>query len=382
MIHEVILAGALLFNPQAEKDSIGTETIDGKMYVIHRVDEKETLFAISRRYGTSVDAILQSNPGTTSNLEIGQIIKVPYDKKVSVRPVAGNKVHTVAAKETMYSISRMYNVSIDDLRKWNNLTDNTLSIGQQLIVGKTPAVEVKPDPARSAPQTTDSPVVKAIPSSGMHTVETKETLFSIARQYGLSVDQLRSWNSLESDELKVGQLVRLTEPKRGQPASKPSPADVPRQETAQEVAEVRRDAPRAEEPAVRPSTPEPVASEPSTTTKQPSQPAQPSQQSGTQTIRISESMKNSDEVVESGLAELIEGTEGNRKYLAMHRTAPIGTILKVRNEMNNREVFVRVMGKLPDTAVNDKLIIKLSRSAYDRLGAIDPRFRVELTYYK
>ena len=93
-------------------------------------------------------------------------------------------------------------------------------------------------------------------------------------------------------------------------------------------------------------------------------------------------MKNSDEVIEAGLAELIEGTEGNRKYLAMHRTAPVGTILKVRNEMNNREVFVRVMGKLPDTAVNDKLIIKLSRSAYDRLGAIDPRFRVELTYYK
>ena len=49
MIHEVILAGALLFNPQTEKDSIGTETIDGKMYIIHRVDEKETLFAISRR---------------------------------------------------------------------------------------------------------------------------------------------------------------------------------------------------------------------------------------------------------------------------------------------------------------------------------------------
>jgi rare lipoprotein A (peptidoglycan hydrolase) len=86
--------------------------------------------------------------------------------------------------------------------------------------------------------------------------------------------------------------------------------------------------------------------------------------------------------MESGIAELIEGTEGNRKYLALHRTAPVGTILKVRNEMNNREVFVRVMGKLPETSVNDKLVIKISRSAYDRLGAIDPRFRVELTYYK
>ena len=101
-----------------------------------------------------------------------------------------------------------------------------------------------------------------------------------------------------------------------------------------------------------------------------------------QTIRISESVKSSDEVLENGLAELIEGTDGNRKYLALHSTAPVGTILKVKNEMNNREVFVRVMGKMPDTALTNKLVIKVSKSAYDRLGAIDPRFRVEVTYYK
>src|SRR5690606_14269528 len=99
-------------------------------------------------------------------------------------------------------------------------------------------------------------------------------------------------------------------------------------------------------------------------------------------IRISESIKNGDEILESGLAELIEGTDGNRKYLALHRTAPVGTILKIKNEMNNREVFVRVMGKLPDNAMSDKVVIKISKSAYDRLGAIDPRFRVQVTYYK
>ena len=87
-------------------------------------------------------------------------------------------------------------------------------------------------------------------------------------------------------------------------------------------------------------------------------------------------------MLETGLAELIEGTEGNRKYLALHRTAPVGTILKIRNEMNNREVFVRVMGKLPDSAQADKVVIRISRSAYDRLGAIDPKFRVQVTYYK
>ena len=79
---------------------------------------------------------------------------------------------------------------------------------------------------------------------------------------------------------------------------------------------------------------------------------------------------------------MIEGTDGNRKYLALHRTAKAGAIIKVRNELNNREVFVRVVGPLPDTGVNDKIVIKISKSAYDRLGAIDPKFRVEITYYK
>src|SRR5690606_12986606 len=150
------------------------------------------------------------------------------------------------------------------------------------------------------------------------------------------------------------------------------------------------------------STPPATTNQNSTTTPTTSQPAvtqtsstQPAAQETTvtppaaskpdakeQTIRITESVKNTNEVLQSGLAELIEGTSGNRKYLALHRTAPIGTIMKVRNEMNNREVFVRVMGKLPDTAVNEKLVIKISKSAYDRLGAIDPRFRVEVTYYK
>jgi hypothetical protein len=111
-------------------------------------------------------------------------------------------------------------------------------------------------------------------------------------------------------------------------------------------------------------------------------PSRSNETTSSQTITISENVKDGDEVIQAGLAELIEGTEGNRKYLALHRTAPAGTILKVRNEMNNREVFVRVIGKLPDTALTSKLIIKVSRSAYDRLGAIDPRFRVEVTYYK
>lgn len=336
MINELILAGVSFFHPHFVQDSTGTEVINGRIFVIHQVGEKETLYGISRRYGTTVDSILQYNPTADGGLEIGQILKVPYVPKSPKKSVEGGTIHVVAAKETMFSISQAYDVSIDEIKGWNNLTDNSLSIGQELVIKKGSARTV----------TSSSPTVT--PSKGFHIVAAKETMFSIAKQYGVSVQQIKDWNKLEGFEISIGQELRVTPPQA--------------------------------EPVKTVSTPVVAAASEKKEVVTPSAPPKPEVKE--QTIRISESVKNSDEIMQSGLAELIEGTEGNRKYLALHRTAPVGTILKVRNEMNNREVFVRVMGKLPDTALTDKLVIKISKSAYDRLGAIDQRFRVEVTYYK
>jgi LysM repeat protein len=353
MINELIFSSVLFFNAHQEhRDSIGTETVNGKVFVIHSVGEKETLYGISRRYGASIESILQYNPTADAGLEIGQILKVPYTAKKVFRSGDGS-THTVAAKETMYSISKQYGVTIDEIKQWNNLPDNSLSIGQQLIIKKS---------AASSPARPLTPEVSAS-KNGIHTVAAKETMFSISRQYGISVQQLKDWNKLEGNDLNIGQeLVVVSahvDPVREVAkvtSSTPPHQPTPVQNTQSPSAEVKK------ETTPTGTVAKPVVNE--------------------QTIRVTESVKSSDEVLQNGLAELIEGTSGNRKYLALHRSAPIGTIMKVRNEMNNREVFVRVMGKLPDTAVNDKLVIKISKSAYDRLGAIDPRFRVEVTYYK
>ena len=352
---------ALSVNSGSPTDSIGIETINGKTFVIHKVEEKETLFAISRRYRTTVDAILQHNASAGSGLAVGQILRVPYTQPVN-KSLRNGIVHKVAPKETLYAISRTYGVSMDDIRAWNGLTDNALAIGQELVIRKSAASP----PVRPQPVQHESP--RPISRKGVHTVEQGETLFSLARQYEVSVDDLKTWNNLSTNELSIGQILYVVQPERGavvrtEELKQPAP---PTTETRKEQV-ATNDTP-AQTP-VRPA--------PSSKSSSPS----PTGQSA-ESIRISESLKNGDEIIEGGLAELIEGTEGNRKYLALHRTAPMGTILKVRNEMNNREVFVRVMGKLPDTAMTDKLIIKISKSAYDRLGAIDSRFRVEVTYYK
>jgi len=169
---------------------------------------------------------------------------------------------------------------------------------------------------------------------GVHTVTEKETLYSISKMYGASIQQLKTWNNLTTDEVRPGQLLVVIQPMYG-----------------------------SQEKVQQPEVKHPVAI---------TSPA-------TQDIKISESVIGSDEIHEKGAAELIEGTDGNRKYLAQHKAAKVGTIMKVRNEANNREVFVRIVGPLN---AEGNTVIKVSKSAFDRLGATDPKFNVELIYYK
>jgi LysM repeat protein len=318
---QLIFLAALSMDPA---DSLRLETVNGKTFVIHQVGEKETLYGLSKRYGATITSILEFNPTADAGLEVGQLMKIPYTPRTRTPANGSFVIHRVAAKETLYSIARVYGVSVDDLQKWNKLTSQALAEGQELTIKRGAGSAEQKVPEKS--------------TTGAHVVTQGETLYSIARLYGLGVQQLQEMNNLAAADLRVGQVLKV-KPDDNRPAVIARPAA--KDDVVVRPAEIR-------EPA----------------------------------INISEGMVGSDEVRESGLAELIEGTEGNRKYLALHRTAKEGTIMKVRNELNNREVFVRVAGPLPNTGVNDKLVIKISRSAYDRLAAIDPKFRVEVTYYK
>ncbi len=306
-------------------DSLRMETINGKAFIIHQVDEQETLYGISRRYNVTMLQILEYNQEADAGLEVGQIVKVPYVPRAT--PAKQTKgYHIVGSGETLFSISRLYNLTVDELKSMNNLTENSLSVGQQLVINRpSTSVEITP------PVTGNTMV-------GYHTVAPKETLFSISRTYGISVQQLKEWNNFTTTNLDIGQQIRVAQPETTTVKNK--------EDSTGKI--------------IQPTVIEPIET----------------------VVKISENVAGTDEVREAGLAELIEGTDGNRKYLALHRTAKTGTILKVKNELNNREVFVRVVGPIPATGVNNRIIIKISKSAFDRLGGIDAKFRVEVTYYK
>lgn len=110
--------------------------------------------------------------------------------------VFAEKTHVVEKGDTLYSISRKYNVKVDEIKSLNGFSDNNISVGQKLkIPGNEPS---QAKPAQKQVATT-------------HTVEKGDTLYSISRKYGLSVEQVKAFNGLSGNELKVGQVLKLTE---------------------------------------------------------------------------------------------------------------------------------------------------------------------------
>lgn len=85
---------------------------------------------------------------------------------------------------------------------------------------------------------------------------------------------------------------------------------------------------------------------------------------------------------ESGMGEMITGTNNTGLKLALHRTLPTGSFVRVSNEGNGASVVVKIIGKIPDVDSDEKIIIKLSQAACKSIGMVNERFPITITYEK
>ena len=310
-------------------DSLRSETRSEGLFVIHEVEEEETLYSIAKRYESSIGSIKKYNEIIDSRIEIGQVISVLYQsdaqqEDTATTTVIDRNLHRVLEGETLYSISKIYDVRIKRLRSLNNLGSNDISPGQYLRINdaaELPEVkEIKAVDTLSIK--TDTAVTEVIPNGfEKYLVQTGESLNSIARKRRVSVDSLKIWNNLPSDYLRIGQPLMVR-----------------------------------------------FLGEDSISTSD-----------STKVVKLNEEGFN--RVYEEGIAAVISEISTS-KYLALHRTLPIGTELQVRNLMNNLVVHVKVVGKLPDTGLNRNILVRLSKPAYEQLGILDPKSRVEISHFK
>lgn len=156
-------------------NSSGSSNSSSNTYTVKSGD---SLWKIANQYGVTVNELKSLNDLTSDILSIGQVLKIPSSSSSN----NSGSTYTVKAGDSLWNIANQYGITVDELKNLNNLTSNTLSIGQTLKV----------------------------PSGGnTYTVKSGDSLWSIANRYGTTVDTLKSLNGLTSNTLSIGQVLRL-----------------------------------------------------------------------------------------------------------------------------------------------------------------------------
>ena len=179
----------------------------------HRVEKGETLYSISKQYEVSEEDITTLNPEVKNGLKENTVLIIPV--KVTVDAEEDNvplREHKVKRKETLYSVSRKYGVSVDNIKKYNKhlYADEQLRRGEVLQI-PTGSVVITSTPIPSRSQQTSEATTS---SDGKHTVREKETKFGIAKMYGISVSELERLNPVISDtnNLPMGLILNVPVP--------------------------------------------------------------------------------------------------------------------------------------------------------------------------
>ena len=350
----IIALGFILTNTYANPvDSLGVEKRNGKILVQHKVEKGETLYSILKRYDCSEKEFLSANSlfkkGTTIAPE--QVIEIPIkgnkvEKKTSIVEI----ISTPASKKDKKNIDEN-GIEIIDVPEAT--PKESVPITEKVSQTDSSKDVFTITNTLEKPKLGKSPIKKKT-----HTVNVGQNLFTIAKLYNLKVWQIREWNSLPNDALKVNQVLVIEKPANfvakiaKKDTLKPKPVQV--QAPAGDVAVKEK---KKENPKDQSVINKPITNKPATTTV-------PNAPGGKK-------------FSEQGIAEMIDAGASTNKFLALHRTAPIGTLIKVTNQANSQSVWLKVIGKLSSAG---DVVIKISPKAFEKLSPKDKRIRADLSY--
>ena len=275
-------------------------------------------------------------------------------------------LHKVEPKDNYYSIARKYQVSPKTIIELNGI--KSLQIGSvvkvltnrefddekvaaPLVAKSSSSISKVEKPITAKPEVT---VIKADAQQARQTNQTalvdykvgpKETLFAISRKFNTTVDELKSLNNLTNNSLSTGQIIKVRYGTASDQYIPPTPVKLPNtaghQSDSTLIDSTRNASDRLRAPA----------------------------------------KYGLREIDEHGIALTIDDASVDAsKMLALHRTAPIGTIVKITNPMTNKSTFAKVVGKFNENDSTKDAIIIVTKAAATLVGALDQRFQVNIVY--
>lgn len=159
---------------------------EGESQEIYTVKKGDSLWKIANKYNTTVGKLKSANNLKTNTLSVGQKLVIP---SISVSPEVSD-TYIVQKGDSLWSIANKFNMTVSELKNLNNLTNNLLSIGQVLKIKDS----------SSNGETT-------------YTVQKGDSLWVIANKYGITTEELKSYNNLTSNLLSIGQVLKIPQGK-------------------------------------------------------------------------------------------------------------------------------------------------------------------------
>lgn len=342
------LSGYSFAKPLA--DSVGVKNNDGKKMVLFKVKENDTYFSIGRRYNIQPKVLMKFNHSKKETLTIGAIIKVPTDipYKKSKTKAAKEKAEAPKKESKKEKKARLAREAKEERAAKKH--KHSLAQQNETPVDQAPERVVK-QPVQPAPQ---PPYVAPVENNTPPTeykVSEGETLYAISKRFNTTPEAIMKLNNLTTNVLISGQsiLVRQNEQNTPPPVVNSKPETAKRDSVA---------TPPVSNPIV-------IVNRDSSTTER-----------HLNTTRYGLYEKN-----EKGVATWIDdpSLDPNKK-LVLHRTAPIGTVIKITNTMTGRTTFAKVVGRFTDNEGNRDVLMVVTKNVADSLGALDKRFHVSISY--
>lgn len=177
--------------------------------ISHKVEPKETLFGIEKKYGVSDEALKKANPDIEKvGLQIGQTLVIPSNTAPKTIVSTSEKAvyHDVLPKETKYSIAKKYGITIEELEKRNPEIIPGLNIGQKLVINGSA-------PKKSTVTVQKDTVKPIIPKNNYidYEVKPKETLYGLSKMSGLSQEDFLNLNPVLANGVEVGMIIKMPE---------------------------------------------------------------------------------------------------------------------------------------------------------------------------
>ena len=179
---------------------------NGKRYYEYTILQGDGLFAIARKFGIKQSDLHDANENLTTDIKAGSkiLILIPENNTKNINQAL--TTHVVEPKQTLYSISKMYNVAVDTLIALNPSAKTGIKVGETLIISQNKNIQQQPTQQQPIVEskTEDIQLHKA---NITHVVKRKETLFSISKKYNVAIHDLISLNPELKDGLKAGTTI-------------------------------------------------------------------------------------------------------------------------------------------------------------------------------